>query len=253
METSSNSELQNRRPADDSVKVTGIWQVLLHVFTKPSRAFESLKSKPRILIPLVTLIILTVIIVVATMRYSTTLQIDMLSKAKNLPPELFERMKQNSAAISPVSGAAIGAVTSVIFSLIMAGCAMFMGSVLFGGKSKFKAVWSVALASGLIQAFGGLLRLPLVFLKKSMLVSYGLAAFLPGKDFTSILYNLLYTCDIFMIWSVIVMGIGYAIIYDFPRSRGLTISIVATSVLIIFALVFRTIGLMLAGVEITVF
>ena len=139
----------------------------------------------------------------------------------------------------------------VFASLISALVVWFVGSFFFGGTAKFKAVWGVALITSLIPMAGGLLRMPMVIAKDSILVSYGLAAFMPGGDFTSILFTFLYYLDAFAIWSLIVAGIGYAAVFGFSRGKGITTSAIVSLLFIVLIISLSAIGMSFAGVKIT--
>jgi hypothetical protein len=112
-------------------------------------------------------------------------------------------------------------------------------------------VWGVVLLANLIALVGGVLRSLLVVAKDSIFVSIGPAALMPGKDFTSILYAILYYTDFFAIWSVIVAGFGYAVIFGISRGKGMTISVVLWALGILFAVGAQLIGFSFAGVDVS--
>lgn len=238
----------------ESAQGGGTWDAIIKMFTAPTRAAQILKEKPKILIPLIITFVLSAVVVIATMKYSMNMQVDMIAKARNLPPEIVDQIRAGSAQLSLVKnliGAVVGSCFVLLFTLISAGLAMFLGSVLMGGKAGFKAVLSVTAVAGLISALGSIITLPLMFLKGTLLVSIGFAGLLPGKDFTSLLYSFLYQYNFFMIWSVIAAGIGYAVIYEFPRNKGLNVAIISSLIMAVLAIAFRLVGLIMAGVEIT--
>jgi len=117
--------------------------------------------------------------------------------------------------------------------------------------SVFTPIWGVVLLADLIAMVGGVLRSLLIVAKDSIYVSLGPAALLPGKDFTSILYAILYYTDIFAIWSVIVAGFGYAAIFGISRGKGMTISVVLWAIGILVAVGGQLVGLSYAGVEVS--
>jgi hypothetical protein len=256
LESNSQIEESGELKSTETVPSAGIWSIMLKVFTAPSAAYQALKQKPRVLWPMIIMTVMTAIAAMAMTKPSVLMQIDLMARARNIPPQLLEqiRMQMEQGGTSQmITGGLIGGVAVIIFILIAAGVAMFVGSVLMGGKAGYKSVLAVALTSGLIIGIGGLIRLPLVFLKNSILVSIGLAALMPGKDFTSILYSILYQYDFFMIWSIIVAGIGYGIIYDMPRKKGIYIAIMASIIYVILGLASSILGMVAAGIDMTFF
>jgi hypothetical protein len=233
-----------------ATRYSSIWAILLGVFMDPIRTFSALKEKPRIMIPLLIIFIISIAISIASSRYSIILQFDMLAKSRRMPLELLNAIREGALTASPVPGAIISGLSVIGFNLSSAMIAFFIGVMIFGSQARFKAVWSVGLVATEIKISGGILLLPLIFLKKSMLVSYGMAAFLPTRDFSSVTYTIFYQCDIFTIWSIIVAGIGYAIVFGLSRSRSMKISIIASGLPILASIFIRIVGLAAAGVRI---
>ena len=235
------------------VEKKSIWSIMVGVFTAPGETFLAYKQHPRIIIPLIVLIILLAIVGGLTAKQNGALAYDMFKSSELMPPKALADMRE--AVENPhYIKAALGApIWPVILGVVEALLAMFLGNVIFAGKAKFKETWGVALLTGLIVALGGLVRVPLVFAKDTLLVSIGPAALMPGKDFTSIVYFFLYTADVFGIWAVIVGGIGYSTIFGVSRGKGYAISIICFLVLTIIIIGLLTTFFSLAGAKITFF
>ena len=228
-----------------------IWAIMLGVFTGPARAFEAFNAKPKIIIPLIVMLVLTGLSTAVLAPYQGRSQVEMMSKSDRIPPQYLEQMRQDAENVNALKSFSTGMIPVFLISLVAALIAWFLGKVVFAGAAGFKATWGVAILSSLISALGGLLRIPLAMAKDTIQVSYGLAALMPGKDFTSILYTLLYFCDIFVIWGIIVGGIGYATIFGLSRGKGYLIAVVSDGIIILALLGLTMIGLSFAGVEMT--
>jgi hypothetical protein len=74
-----------------------------------------------------------------------------------------------------------------------------------------------------------------------------------GKNFTSILYAILYMTDVFTIWGVIVAGFAFASIFGISRGKGMTISIVLYAVGLLLFIGGTQIGFSFAGVPTSFF
>ncbi len=231
----------------------GIWGIIFHVFSSPRQAFEDFKVKPRILWPMIVIIVFSVIAAVVSAPLSAKMQYDMMKTSTTLPPQALEVMRQNAAHPNLLQTALGAPITVLIISIIAALIAWFLGRVVFGGEARFKATWGVELLAMVISTFGGLLRIPLVLIKGSMYVSYGLAALMPGKDFTSMLYMILYYFDAFAIWSIIAGGIGFGIIFGISRGKGIAVAAISSCLLITFSIIMSIVGMGFAGIDVSFF
>ncbi|MCK4632518.1 MAG: YIP1 family protein [candidate division Zixibacteria bacterium] len=237
--------------ATQPVAQKSIWSIMVGIFHAPTEAFAAFSKKPGILMPLIVLIIVSFIMVGLTTPYQARAQYDMMKQSTVLPQEALDRMGEDAKNPSFIKGGGFGVIFVVFASLISALVVWFVGSFFFGGTAKFTAVWGIGILAMLIPMVGGLLRLPMVIAKDSILVSYGLAAFMPGGDFTSILFSLLYYLDIFAIWSLIVAGIGYAAVFGFSRGKGIATSAIVSLLFIMFMISLTAVGMSFAGVEIS--
>ncbi len=242
-QTNSGGALPGDGPSPSTISL------IIGVFTSPTQAFGEFKKRPRLLVPLIVTIVLMAIGGAIGAKYNNMAQYDMMKKSTTLPPAVLEEMRQNALDSGPVTGAITPAVAVVVINLLAALVAWFLGSFVFGGKSNFKAVWATCIMGGLIPVAGGLLKLPLMYAKDTMQVSYGLAALMPGKDFTSILYSLLFYLDVFAIWGVIVTGIGYAAIFGLTKGKGITMSAIVTLIFVGLLIGMTAFGMSFAGVE----
>lgn len=230
-----------------------IWSIMVGVFTGPTAAFESFKAHPSWVIPLIVVMLLGGLNGALMGPYGGQAQVDMLGTSTSLPPEVMDKMIENAAESSPVTSFLGGAFFLGFVTLLTAGVVMIFGKFLFGGSATFMSIWGVTLLAELIGMVGGLLRMPLVFAKDTMFVSYGLASLMPGKDLTSIFYSLTYYCDFFWFWSAIAAGIGYATLFGISRGKGLTASFVTFFMFVVLLILLSSVGLSFAGVEISFF
>lgn len=243
-------ELAGGAPA---AQTRSIWSIIWGVFSAPTEAFESFKLNPTWVVPLILVVILGGINGVLMGPYGAQAQVDMLSTSTSLPPEVLDQMIEGAAESSPVTSFLGGGIVLGIMTLLTAAVVMIFGQFLFGGSAKFMTIWGITLLAELIGMAGGLLRMPLVYAKDTMFVSYGLASLMPGKDFTSIFYSLTYYCDFFWFWSAIVAGFGYAALFGISRGKGLTASFVTFFLFVVMMIALSTLGLSFAGVDVSFF
>jgi hypothetical protein len=230
-----------------------IWQTMVEVFTSPTKAFDGYKKNPTILILLIVTMVIAYLMSVPTAKYEAINQYEMMKSSEILPPTVIEKMRTDAENMSGWIGAVGKPIAIPIFGLISALLALFFGKVIFGGTAGFKEVWGVVLLAGLIGLLGEILRIPLVMAKETFLVSYGLAAFFPGKNFTSILYALFFFMDVFFVWTVFVAGVGYAKIFGISRGKGIFTAFISSFIVILLVMALILVSMSFAGVKISFF
>jgi hypothetical protein len=253
MNSDQNAGLEGDLTTSTTTGESSIWKIMIGVFTSPTEAFAAFNLKPQILMVLLVSVILGIASGYFTADYSSKMQFDMLSHSKTIPPQQLEQMQARSANPNRILNGATGAVVQVVGGIILALIAWGLGGFVMGGDSTFKKVWGASLLGGLIIMVGAVVKIPLMMAKGNMYVSLGLAALFPTKDFTSVLYGFLYYFDAFMIWAMIVTGIGFGIIFNISRGKGIAIAILLDLIgfILMFGLMYA--GMSLAGVEITFF
>ena len=228
-----------------------IWAIVGDVFLAPVKAFDAYKLKPTIVVPLILTIILAALSGGIPYQQGADAQVEMLGRSTTLPPQAMEQIRRQAENPSPVTSVIGGGIGLVVISLLGALLAWFIGSFIMGKKAKYSHVWGVEMLAGLIGLVGAVLRAILVVAKDDLFVSIGPAALMPGKDFTSILYSILYFADVFAIWSLIVAGIGYAAIFGFSRGKGIAVAVCVWLLSMIVFITMQVVGFSFAGVDIT--
>ena len=97
-----------------------------------------------------------------------------------------------------------------------------IGSVFLGGDSSFKKLLSVQAWSSFIIMVSSIIRVPLIRAKDSALVSLSPAMLLPSDLVGSKLFTMLSQIDFFIIWYLIVFGMGFSYIYRFSKVKSYT-------------------------------
>lgn len=253
MATDQNAGHSGEMIAGSDTGESSIWKIMVGVFSAPTGAFAAFNLKPRILMVLLITIVLVFVTNYFMTEYSAKLQYELVSKSTIIPPQQLEQMQDDAVNPDRLMGGVAAAAGQFVGVLILSLIAWGLGSFVMGGDSTFKKVWGASLLGGLIPVIGNLVKLPLVIAKESMYVSLGLAALFPGKDFTSILYSILYYLDVFMIWGLIVTGIGYATVFNISRGKGITIAVIIDVLFVVVMIGLMSIGMSFAGVEITFF
>ena len=111
-----------------------------------------------------------------------------------------------------------------------------------GGKARFKQLLSVMLYGEIVYALGMIVTLPMILAKDSMLVSLSLGVLVPNPGPQNLAYMALSKIDVFIIWEIIVIGVGLAAVYGFSRNKGYLLSVLSMGMLSILAILSAAIG-----------
>lgn len=215
---------------------------LIEVFHKPAAWFEKLRGNPKVLVPYMVLAVLTI---------GMFLLIgDVIVKMQMESPQMQEQLQgqalpEQAAVMMWWSTVIGGTFVMMLAPLLAAALALFWGNIVFAGKGSFKALLSVMLYGELIFAVGNLLVVPLVFAKDSLAVGLNLGVLVASRGLQDPLFMALSKVDLFIIWEIIVIGIGMSVIYRFPRNKGLWLSVLSMGLLTILGIAASAIGSMI--------
>ncbi|MDH4035330.1 MAG: YIP1 family protein, partial [candidate division Zixibacteria bacterium] len=155
METPPISNSPSGYPVAGSNSGRSITSLMMGVFTAPGQTFDEFCKRPRLIVPLITVLILAAITGAVTVKQTGMIQYDMLKTSTTIPASALEEIHQKALDSGPVSGALGPFFGILIGSIIGALIAWFLGSFVFGGKAKFSAVWAVGIMGSLISVVGG--------------------------------------------------------------------------------------------------
>ena len=212
------------------------WQRVVNTFTAPSKTFEDIKRGnkswwlPFIIVSLVGYLFFAAV----TMKIGMQTVVD---NQVRLDPKSEERMA-NATPEQKATGEKIGLyITEGIFIgnplLILGGLAL-MSLVLmatinfgFGGKAKYGSIFCVWMFATLPTIFKTLLGVVVIFAGAAPesfniknFAPTNVAAFLNPLDTNKALYSLASSLDIVTIWSLILLGMGTAIVAGVKRGSG---------------------------------
>ena len=227
----------NGEPA--SVTMTSNYSIsgLLEVFYNPSKLFGNVNYNPKVLVPYFVYGILMLVFFYTSADFIVKMQMESPSFQQRfesgMPPNMVGLMKYNVIIV--------GTILSLIIPLISTGLAIFFGNFVYGVKEKFKKVFSVVIFSAFIIAMGKMIVLPMILAKESIMVSLSPAILVSHLGADSFLFVLFSKLDLFIIWEIIVAGIGFSIIYNLPRNKGYMLSVLSIGMISIFHILFAAI------------
>jgi hypothetical protein len=215
---------------------------LVEIFYQPAAFFERLINNPKILVPYLVLFL-----IVAGFFYGAA---DLIMKMQVESPRFQAQMQGQEMtpkvmAAMKYSTMIFGTLSMMLIPLLAAALALFWCNFVFAGKAGFKQLLSMMLYGEVLYMAGGLLMLPMMLAKGTIMVSLSLAVLAVSSGPESILYVALSKINLFLIWEIIIIGIGLSILYKVPRNKGYLMSVLSMGMLSILHVIATAIGSMM--------
>jgi hypothetical protein len=134
-------------------------------------------------------------------------------------------------------------VIGPLMTLIIGGILYAVFNAGLGGNARFKQMLSVVTHAGVVPLLSALFATPLNYVRESMTSPTTLAVFLPMLEEGTLLGRFLGLIDLFLIWWIVVLSIGLAVLYR-RRTGPILAGLMSVYVAIvgIIALVMRAFG-----------
>jgi len=217
------------------------------IFTSPGTAARSIAEDPHWLLPLIVVLVVAFVFGFVTYKFQAEQQREFLEKIKEergvdmdidarLAPTTTRRVTSGLQ-----SAAAIGIMFILIPALVLNGFAKITG-----GESSFRRMFALLSFAGLITALSLLVKLPLVLAKQSIDVRTSAAMFAPSVGLQSPLYAFLNAFDVFAIWELVAVCIGFSVLSGLAvkKSAAIVVGLWGLGVAILVGIAVITSSLM---------
>ncbi len=193
---------------------------IVGVLFSPQATFADIARKPSWLLPVVISTILAIISVVVLnqrmdWRDYISQQIEKSPRAANLSAEQKQKQIEMSAKLTVYVVYAAGAIGSVVLALVVGAVMMLAYNLLAGAGASFSQSFGIVAHTLVVGIVSTPLFLLVLFLRPPGTVdpenpvATNLAALLP-EDSAKWLFTLCKSLDIFTIWMLILIAIGFA-------------------------------------------
>lgn len=200
---------------------------LLSIFTRPGAVFGEMTSEARAtwLTPMLVLTV-TAILVVAVAGYFKTQaammgEIELPPDWQYWPPEMQQNYMQAQQATQGATFMYIiplvGALTALWMGWVIVAGLLHLGSTLLGGRGSMQSALNVVGWASLPFAVRDILRVIFMLVAKHAISSPGLSGFVTSAGFLS---KVLTHVDIFWIWYLVLLIVGFAITDGLPRRKA---------------------------------
>ncbi len=214
------------------------------IFTAPRDTFASVAASPKWfgMLALTAVIVAIFTALPLTTEAGRQSAIDqqvqqMQSFGMTVNDQMYEQLEKGAGRMPYVTGISVLVVTP-IFALIVSGLLFAIFNAALGGEASFKQVFAVYAHAGPITALSTIFSGVVNYFRGSMGSVANLGALLPMLPENSFAGRLLGMVDVFLIWYIVVLAIGLAVLY---RRRTQPIAISLLSVYAVIAIVIALI------------
>jgi len=225
---------------------------LFSILTHPRRAFGELvaESRPTWLTPMLVLTATAILVVVAAgylkSRAAMMGEVQLPPDWQYWSPEMQNNYMQAQQATQGATFVYIlplvGALTALWLGWVIVAGLLHLGSTLLGGRGSMQAALSVVAWASIPFVIRDVLRVIYMLAVKHPINSPGLSGFAASTAFLS---QILARLDVFMIWYIVLLIIGFAIAEGLPRGKAV-VGVVVAMLLVLLAQ--SGLGSLLSGV-----
>jgi hypothetical protein len=192
---------------------------LVGVIVSPKATFQSIVAHPKWFGATVVIAVLMAALQFAFL--STTVgqvaQVDqqvrqMESFGMTVTPEMEAQFEAGSGNARYWAAGAI-LLFSIPMTALFAAIGYGIFTAMMGGSGTFKQVMAVFAHAGAVSLLGQLFLVPLNYFRESMSSATNLAVFLPFLDEGSVLARFAGMIDLFILWWLVVLAMGFAVLY----------------------------------------
>ncbi len=224
------------QPAADVAPGLSQVQRVTNTFTAPSKTFEDIKRGhrswwlPFLIICLFSYVLFGVVNAKITMQTVSENQMRLDPKTEDRMASMTPEQRANAMKISTTVTQGIFLASPLLVLLITAvGSLGLLGTInfVFGGKAKYASIFAVWIFASLPSIFKTILGIIVIFAGTAPeqfnirnFAPTNIGAFLNPADTNKALYAFATSIDIVTIWTLILLGMGTAIVAGVKRSSG---------------------------------
>jgi len=197
-------------PAPDAPPMSAAATVV-GVFTNPRPTFQSLAAKPRILAPILLVLVFQLIFGIV-LAQTGILKNDTIARleAKNSPPEQIDAFSKVMDGPMKYAFVIAGPIVLVFSLLVTAALIYFMGNLMLGARLRYAHYLSIAAYGAVVGIVDQLVRLGVALGRGTLMVHLGIGAFL-GEELSVVMRILDTATDPLLLWATAIQAFGVAV------------------------------------------
>jgi hypothetical protein len=205
-------------------KNLSVFETFVGIFTNPQLAFQSVKANPNWLFPVMILIIVGIVLSIVLSDINLDLQKQAILDSERIQEDqkdIFLTEFENPSFMREYGFGFLGIIFYYFAGFSIAALAlMVVGNFILGGQTSFKENYALMCWGGLIGIVASIVKVPLMLSKNSIEVYTSLAILMDGSQSKTFMFKLLNAIDVFAIWQIIVLSIGFSVIYSFSKGKS---------------------------------
>jgi len=228
---------------------------IVGVFFAPGETFASIARRPDFLVPLAIIVILGFIsgvLIAQKVDFKSVARetIESSPRAAKLPPDIIQKQVNLTAGIMKVT--AYGAAIFNALALVILAAILFAAFKIFGGEGDFLQAFSITIYAWFPLLIKGIIALITLLAKKSITL-YSLQnpvasnfGYFINPNQHPMEFAFLSSFDIFSLWTIILLIIGFAAMSRFSRAKSAAIILSLWAIKVLFAVgagAVRTLGM----------
>ena len=212
---------------------------MVEVITAPVATMRSIAARPDILVPLLTIVILSIVtswLIAPRIDFVTEMRAQMAER--KVPAQVVEQqigfLEKSQQFMMPVMSA-----LSPVFLAIIAGV-LLLGFRLMGGGGDYKQAYSIVTYSWIPAMLKGLVATGIILMREDPLPASRLPSVVPtnlGFLFSPLenptIYTLASAVDLVTIWMLILISLGFAFAARVSRAKSFAIVFVIWGVVVL--------------------
>jgi membrane protein, antimicrobial resistance system len=217
----------------------------------PEATFSDVAGRPNLLAPLMIFVIITLastIVVVPRMDFETMMrdQLEQSGRTRNMSPSDVDRMVRFSVAFGKGIGYSSPIIAIAIWAIIAG--VILLAFRLFGGEGTYKQAFSVTLYAWVPLMIKSIITTFVVMSRGSVnpeemeVMVRSNPAFLVDLHTQRVLWSLLSSLDLFTIWTLVLLIIGFAFVSRTSKARSAAIVIGLWAFALLIKLGFAALG-----------
>jgi hypothetical protein len=219
-------------PVPDPGPKPNPFQRIIGVLFSPDATFASIARRPDWVVPLVLLLIVALaagVILSPRVDFGSATR-EAMEQNKNMSQEQIDRAVKMTSSIGKVT-MYLSPILSLIGLLIISGI-LLLAFRLFGGEGDFKQAFSVVCYSSIPSIIKSVITLIIIIAKGGVISATALAtivrtnlAFLVDMKTNPMAFSLLSSLDIFSIWFLVLLIIGFSYVSRLSKAKSAVIII----------------------------
>jgi hypothetical protein len=192
-----------------------------NLYFSPIETFKEISEKPDWLVPVViTLIIVLGFTMLTLPRVIIPEREKKIMSMEELPEAYRERALESLKGIRIYLMTPLSIIVFTFIVIFLKSGIFYLLFTILGNRTVFKKILSVVSYSFLVGIPETILKSCLVLIKGNTEIYTSLIIFAPGFDFKSPLFKVLNRIDIFTIWNLILISLGFSVIYNISRKKS---------------------------------